>query len=310
MNPPSPLAGIRILRSTRSRVLAPALAAFIMLVVPAASFAEMPKSLFVIGGPSPRATFGVKGSNGYWIVVSGAGRRVTLSPENRNGFAEYIVRGRASPDGIRARSAITAEWRLSSGPQGRVSQIGPPRHCEGQAEIIRYGVFVGTISFVGEQGYTRVHRVHAKGRTRTSPRWKCKYRRRSRKPPPDNSPESDVITLLKARAVKRNLTFEVIGSRHSGSLGIIGYNALLIERRGSMRIWRFVLLFAYGWGFKFDESLASATVTPPKPFEGKGSFRSIANGTTRWTGSLTVSLLGAKDIPLTGSRFEASLIQF
>jgi hypothetical protein len=59
--------------------------------------------------------------------------------------------------------------------------------------------------------------------------------------------------------------------------------------------------------FAFNEALTGATITPPEPFHGKGTYRAASDGTTTWSGPLSVSFPGAPRLPLTGGEFKATL---
>lgn len=74
-----------------------------------------------------------------------------------------------------------------------------------------------------------------------------------------------------------------------------------------MKIERFVVAVGKERTFMFDPGLTTATISPPKPFSGAGAFQRNPDGTTAWSGSLTVSLTGAPDFALTGPAFTADL---
>lgn len=291
--------------------LAVAIVVVMLLVIPTAASAATTGSAVFFDGSRPPAEFSLRGSNGYSIRVDGAGRRVNLSVAGGGGFAEYRVRGRASTERIRARFGNLGRVAVEFRPSGSVWRRVPPSRCKGKARVTRFGVFVGKIRFVGEQGYTRVRAVRARGRSRTSPRWKCKRRRgggKLRKTLDKTSAQSE-LTVLEAIARQRRLSFGALSFRSSGEEGVTLFLVASAERRGRMQVSRSAFAFAREQAFTFDEALTSATVSPPKPFEGTGFFRRSPNGRARWTGSLTVSLPGAEDIALTGSRYKARLIQ-
>ena len=61
--------------------------------------------------------------------------------------------------------------------------------------------------------------------------------------------------------------------------------------------------------FSFDESLSSATITPPAPFTGTGTFQRNTGGSTTFTGSLTVQMPGLGSVPLTGGEAELASVE-
>jgi hypothetical protein len=80
------------------------------------------------------------------------------------------------------------------------------------------------------------------------------------------------------------------------------------ESLGSMARMRFALTTAPSKkAFALNEALTEATIMPPAPFHGEGTYRAASDGTTTWTGPLSVSLPGAPRLPLTGAEFKATL---
>ena len=59
--------------------------------------------------------------------------------------------------------------------------------------------------------------------------------------------------------------------------------------------------------FALNDAVTAATITPPPPFHAKGSYRAAPDGTTSWTGPLSVSFPGAPRLPLAGEEFKATL---
>jgi hypothetical protein len=75
-----------------------------------------------------------------------------------------------------------------------------------------------------------------------------------------------------------------------------------------MRILRFAAALGGSETFVFDESLTSATVRPPFPFTGSGSFLRNPDGSISWTGTLAVSLPGLGSVQLTGGKAELATV--
>jgi hypothetical protein len=59
--------------------------------------------------------------------------------------------------------------------------------------------------------------------------------------------------------------------------------------------------------FVFDTSRGSVEVTPPRPFTGSGVLQEAADGSTLWTGDLSVTLPGIGSVPLVGPTFTSRL---
>jgi hypothetical protein len=85
------------------------------------------------------------------------------------------------------------------------------------------------------------------------------------------------------------------------------YLAVTEESKGSMAEVRYAAVVARSKTFVSDDALTSATVRPPAPFHGTGSYAAAPDGTKSWTGSLSVSFPGAPRFPLTGPQFEDML---
>src|SRR6185295_672575 len=79
------------------------------------------------------------------------------------------------------------------------------------------------------------------------------------------------------------------------------------EHRGEMEVHRATWTWASADVLRYDRRLRTATVRPPDPFSGHGSFRVSARSPNLWTGNLTVDLPGRSDVRLTGPGFRADL---
>jgi hypothetical protein len=83
--------------------------------------------------------------------------------------------------------------------------------------------------------------------------------------------------------------------------------ALTEETRESVQIARVVFGGGPASECPFAESPNPVTVTPSAPFSGTATLQRNADGSTRWTGSLSVPMLGRGPVPLTGPAFTAGL---
>lgn len=279
----------------------------ILLLTPAAAEAAA-EPLRAIVIPGQQAALSLR-ADGYSVSVEGRGRQVTLTVRRGLSAASYATRGTASPDGIKARFGNFGRVLVRFRPSGKVSRRKPPRRCEGRPSIIRSGVFTGTIRFRGEDGYISIDARRARGRSATLPRWRCGNRGRpgagiSARPKRGGFEEAE----LEAGTPNERVVFLASGLHLKGGPSLIFFIAGTKERRGSVRISRFVFLISgKGRTFSFSRNPRSATVRPPKPFHGSAEF-GAAGGTPSWTGNLSVSLPGAK-VDLTGPAFETKLIQ-
>lgn len=258
-----------------------------------------------------RSEFSLRSSNGYVIDLERVGRRVSLIASHRGSrffaWASYMVRGEVSSERIDARfgklGRISVRFRTE---RVRRSQLG--KSCTGKAAVTRFGVFVGTIRFRGEGGYTIVDARRAHGQVSSAIRETCPF-----------SPFGEGVRLAKIPTLPppelwaregRRRGFNATGFRRRDGTAASEFGASVIERRRSMRILRAVLAFGRPDAFTFTEDLYSATVRPPRPFQGEAVFeRKPKGGSTSWLGTLSVSLPGREKVRLAGPRFEAELKQ-
>jgi hypothetical protein len=253
--------------------------------------------------------FSLRTGNGYAISVEGSDRRVALVVHRGFSFAGYLTQGRSSSNRIKARFGHFGRISVRFKPTGRVRRRQPPKRCKGKPAITRTGVFVGTISFRGEDGYVDVNAHRAKGSTSTTPRWRCNRHRSAEARISALRRGVDLDTAaLKVSTPNEGVLFEAAGLRDPDGPDLTIFLAATRERRGSVRIVRALIVFNdRARTFVFDDSLRSATVDPPKPFHGSATFQRNENAPPTWSGSLTVSFLGAPSFPLTGPLFVAHL---
>jgi hypothetical protein len=82
----------------------------------------------------------------------------------------------------------------------------------------------------------------------------------------------------------------------------------VIERAGPVRISRIGAVRAKPAAFPFDLATGAASVTPPFPYSGSAAIASNPDGSKRWTGDLSVELLGAPgSTPLIGFELKPTL---
>jgi hypothetical protein len=284
-------------------VLGFALAVVLLLAVPATALA----------GNGFDLKFQFTASNGYKMTVAGydATAVVTAAKPGRSrdrAWSTYIARGKVSPTAIDASLGALGHVGMRFHSSGGVTYGKRHKHCIGADRYtIQPGVFVGSLRFRGEGGYTsaKVHRV--KGKVVTPRFLKCLdsffeefERTRHRKP----TVEKPRVTRLSA-FMRSGLTAVLFGVSESG--GKAGYLAEIEQTVGSLGVFRGVFAHASPATFAFDNALGFAGVTPPPPFSGSGSFQREPTGTKSWTGPLTVSFPGAPNVPLTDPRFKTQL---
>lgn len=251
------------------------------------------------------AEFTAQGSNGYTIRVKGGGGKVALTAAGFLQAASYTVPGRITRRGVVANFGRRGmiDVRFKPGHRSRIET--PPNRCRGKPRVKRWGSFVGTIRFSGERGFTRLRVRRAGGSTQVSPRWRCERRGRA---------GAAGLSASAAKSEDASVVWEVADRRRgleasalsSAFFGVVFF-ASLEEKRKRMQIRRSTFVPAKDRAFVFDESLAIATLRPPRPFAGKGTFRRRPGHPPSWTGSLSLVLPGTTRISLIGKRYRPRL---
>lgn len=271
----------------------------------------MPAAASASGGFDLKLQF--PASNGYRVTVGGYKATAVLTTAKHDPargsrrWSSYVARGKVSPTAIDADFGALGRVDMRFRPSGSVTYGKRHRHCFGPDRYtIRSGVFVGSVRFHGEGGYTsaNVHRV--KGRVVTPRVLRCldslfeEFEHAERKP----KKEKPKVTRLSAFA-RSGLTamyFEASERR-----GKAAYLSEIEQTVGSVGVFRGVFLRASPATFAFDNALAQAGVTPPPPFSGSASFQRGPTGAKSWAGSLAVSFPGAPKVSLIDPRFKTQL---
>lgn len=270
--------------------------------------------------------FTLKGSNGYRITVSAdpeAGGPVKLSVEGHSGAAVYIAPGHATANTIRARFGRLGRVSVRFKPSGRERDVKVQEKCFRHRPPVvssKLGSFVGTIRFRGERGYTRVSAHRAQGGigdplTNTSKKHGCEFHRSSAERRRElqsvsleaSSPDAEVF-LFAGRLFGNQRRLASSGESAVPGEDRYAFVVGQAEKVGRMRILRLAEALGGPETFVFDEGLTSATVIPPFPFTGSGSFARNPDGSTSWTGTLAVSLPGLGSVPLTGGKAELATV--
>ncbi|HYH54029.1 MAG TPA: hypothetical protein VD761_07855 [Solirubrobacterales bacterium] len=296
---------------------APAQAAEVKRAQPATERVLLPslltsRLLALHGGPVKpiirfRAGFVLEGAGDYKVGVSSFGDAVILEVwkgrKGRRTSTAYLARG------------VAAQGRLQAtfGKFGRVSMrfrqsrnrtwFGKRRSCKGASRFVkRRGVFVGNLRFRGEDGYVAVRAQRAKGAVITEAA-KCQRRR-----PPMSLPDLDFLFFQPKTAL---LALSRDGVDATALMAMEGRKRTLFlatdeEARGKLAIVRTALARAPS-PVQVNEAITRASLAPPPPFHGSARYRAFPDGTTTWTGNLSVNLPGAPRFPLTGPGYETLL---
>jgi len=261
--------------------------------------------------------FRVGGSNGYGIVAFAASSRAdgrgVLAVFVSKRLSEHPARAGIVSEAVsyEAPATVTAtQVEADLGPLGRVdlavSGSGTTkvlhRGC-GSGKPVRYEPprFSGNFEFHGEEGYTNAVNSSPRDYTEFFPRLVCAGRG-SGEIGGGSLPGARLRLRSHAGAAKLSLQ---ANQNHPG--GRTRLEISLSEKRGEMHISREMVLWDKSAAFQFDDRLLSATLAPPPPFAGHGSFRRTASG-PRWSGDLTVDLPGRSGLPLTAPGTTATLV--
>lgn len=258
--------------------------------------------------------FTARGSNGYRITVSadfGPGS-ILLSAQGPSGDVYYNAPAKVTKSTIKAKlgrlGRISVRFR-PSGKERRVRVSGP---CstglfgKERPHVVRsvLGSFVGMIEFHGERGYTTVSAQRVSGAigdpaSNTAKKRVCgfhesdaEHREELESVSLDGSPVGHHISFS---------AFRLFGNLSPGH-GRYTFLASAIEKKRSISITRVAGTSGAQQDFLFDQGLTSATVTPPAPFTGTGTFVRGTNGSTSWSGDLAVPLPGLGLVNLTGGK--------
>jgi hypothetical protein len=261
--------------------------------------------------------------DGYRIVVLAARQTVALSVIRRDGkkrpaTTTYLAHGKVTPGSIRASFADRGEIDLRFGPIGRQVHASRRVGCKTPSDhvIAQLGLFAGKLRFQGEGGYTStdVHRVHGgliDVRAVSACLRRAPHRRalRASSVPsvpahPSHPPERTRFVAESNRPLARTIFGAV---SHEGDL--TRFLAVEASTEGQVGILRLATASAPPTSFVATPTLAGATVTPPAPFRGKGIYEHGPGSAKSWTGSLSVSFLGAPHVSLTGDPFSTELVR-
>ena len=277
------------------------------------------------GAQPQSASFSLLGSNGYVVDVTSQGDEVTVIASERwapvatfgpsgrprsagsgNGASTiYTAPAKAGgPETVEAALGELGRIAVRFRPSGRRVVSTARQVCGRPSRVVRrLGVFVGTISFEGEGGYTTVAATSARGSVGTPLPPGCRT-------PGSTSGAAVASSMLigpAARGAVLNAVDPRTGSRFRAAPGPggVGFRARVEERNADgVVVVRRAQAGAPASAFDFNRSLTWASVRPPAPFSGTARFAARAG--VRWRGSLRVTFPGLS-VPLTGVDFRAGL---
>jgi hypothetical protein len=258
--------------------------------------------------PTPffRSGFVLK-ADGYKVGVSTFGSAVFVEVwrggNGRRIQTAYLARGVARPERLQATFGHFGKVKMRFRESRHKTWRGRVRTCRGANRFIkRQGVFRGNLRFKGENGYVSIRVHRAKGAVVTQAP-KCRRHRGGGFQIPFGNALSQPksILLAIAREGVDATAFFALEDRRSTL-----FFASSEESRGKLAVVRMAALRKHS-RIRTDEALTVASLSPSSPFHGTGRYRAAPDGSTAWSGGLSVNFPGAPRFPLTGPSFETFL---
>lgn len=249
-------------------------------------------------------------AGGFWIQAQsqvGSGR-MRLLLDRHGEVAYYYVPVRIGAGSVRARFG-----RLGSLDFRFVPDRGEGTAGCGGSEGLQRGTFVGSLVFHGEHDYAHVDAGRAPGWFETEAAGSCGRDRRrdealfTAAPRPGEVAETgaELEGWVGSRQAGRLFYFFTVNGPDGAQ---VSFNAFRYDRREGMLIERGAQVYGGARSFAWDLGRGTARVDPPAPFSGRAVYRRGADARRpSWTGSLSVPILGAKPMRLTGAAFQAHL---
>jgi hypothetical protein len=265
--------------------------------------------------------FAMKVGHGYEMAVIGRGEAVQVEigrPSSlRQGPPEapligtsealtfYIARGTVTPRRIAASFGKFGRVDVRFKPAGSPVKSQLRHRCRGADHYtVQRGAFVGSVRFAGEGSYVTAHSHRVQGRVRMPLRLHCappRFHRRTaslqRALHPIDLGSHAFLSASWRHGVESTDLFSFAVRKAQLTA------AFTEQSLGSVALIHLGLAISKPTVLTVDDALTSATLTPPAPFHGKGTYGAAPDGTKTWTGPLSVAFPGAPRWPLTGEQF-------
>jgi hypothetical protein len=297
-----------------------AIATLVLALLGGASDAAAAKSGSAHGlGPASFAVFELPAGEGLTALLEHSVDTTTLWIASPTQFNAYRVRGKVAAGRLSARFGGLGSLSLRFKPKKTLPVERPGGRCGGLTTQTELGVFTGTIHFAGEGGYSHVDASRVPGEVLNPIRYDCGS-------PPPTVGHSSHRTIDERALQLIRLEREAEGGHAAvlqASSGPQALTAISVDRppsragaylfaggteeAGGVKILRGGAVKAPPTAFQLDLAAGTATLAPPFPFSGGATLQRNPDGTSSWSGDLSLSVLGGGSVPLTGAGFRAFL---
>lgn len=252
-------------------------------------------------------TFEVKTSSGYRVTVAAIGGSVAVILGRRpHEVSVYLARGVATSRRLQASYGPFGNLEMRFHPSPDPPRLSQKHACHGRLEHPRLpGVWSGRLRFESEGHRVTVDVHRAAG----------SILRRTRTCLPLHPPRTAVASSGPFSSF--SLEDAVGAGWHNGleSAAVAGFDArfgtlyLAFSQRAlsSVAVLHLAVAVAKPGTLTIDNALTRAEISPPAPFHGTGVYTAAPDGSTTWTGDLTVNFPDAPRFPLTGEQFKAEV---
>jgi|GEM_PF-1163000 len=270
-------------------------------------------------GPTSFAVFRLPAGDGLTALLERSGDTTTLWITGPTQFNAYRVHGKVAAGRLSARFGGLGRLSLRFKPTRTLPVERPGGRCGGLTVQTELGVFTGGIHFAGEGGYSHVDASRVPGEVLNPIRYDCAS------PPPtvrhsshrtidervlpllrlEREAEGGHAAVLQASSGPQALTAVAVDRPPSRAGAYLFAGGA--EEAGGMKILRGGAVKAPPTAFQPDLAAGAATLAPPFPFTGSASLARNPDGTSSWSGDLSLSVLGGGSVPLAGAAFKAFL---
>jgi hypothetical protein len=178
-----------------------------------------------------------------------------------------------------------------------------PDNCEGPGNIVRQGIFRGTIRFRGEQGYTSVRRHSARGKVVEAFKKVC-HERGIRFGPGTQGSGTQTVLLSGGKSEGRSVDFTASRFQFGPRLPTLtSYATSSLAQHDGLTVITVVSARGPEGGFSTmgeGSPPNEAVVEPPPPFSGSATFHLDSPRAATWSGTLSVNMPGIGEVALTG----------